>query len=52
MKKKNFKGEFIHAYKRKIGELLSEKGYKFIGNSAKNLKLNMNIMPNMILSVC
>jgi len=37
--------------KRKINKLLIEKGYKFIGNSTENLRLKLNIMPNMALCI-
>ena len=46
-KMKEYKGGFIPATDRKISKILREKDFKFIGKSADNLKLKLNLMPNM-----
>ena len=48
---KKYKVGFIPAYKRKLSKLLRDKEYSFTGNSAKTLKLKMELMPNMVLTI-
>ena len=48
---KTEKQGFKPAVFRKLDKLLIQKGYKFIGKSTENLKIKLNLMPNMVLTI-